>query len=306
MAFGALLLIVGRTPLITILGTFLMGLLGVLISALFSMALAEQHGADRAIALTEAAMMASLVSTLAPIAVGFFAGTIFTWRGALVLMMAAGLVLWLLFGKDQLGKDPSTPTEKSDPSVNLSGVLPFRYWLFWVIALLVQAVEFCIIFWAADFLEKVTGLTKANAALGISAFLGSMLVGRWLVSRLLRRSQEQRLLISSLVIALAGFLLFWLVHNPAGAVIGLLITGLGVAGLFPIVNSLALAAAPNQMVKASGAIILSAGLAIFLLPLILGRLADGFGIWLAYGLEVALLVISLGLGLWAGWRQSDL
>ncbi len=303
MAFGALLLITGRTPVLTILGSFLMGLLGVLISALFSTALAEQHGVHRGVAIAESAVIASIFATLAPVAVAFFAGTPLTWRGALGVMALAVPALWLVYRKDALGSASPASPDQDAPPAHSTGALPLRYWLYWVMTLLVEAVEFCILFWAADYLEKVTGLNKADAALGVSAFLGAMLAGRAVVSRLLRRSQEQGLLILSLLIALAGFLLFWLLPAPAAEVMGLFIAGLGVGGLFPIVNSLALASVPGQMVKGSGNITLAVGLAIFSLPLGLGRLADSFGIWAAYGLEVALLALALGLAIIT--RQKD-
>ena len=71
IALGAVLLMAGRSPVMTVAGAFSMGLLGVMIVALLNYALAEQHGEHRAVALTESTMIASLLSTLAPVAVGF-------------------------------------------------------------------------------------------------------------------------------------------------------------------------------------------------------------------------------------------
>lgn len=294
MALGTLLLVAGRTPAVTIASAFIMGLLGVLISALFSSALAEQHGTFRAVALTESTMIASLFAALAPISVSFFARTPLTWRAALVLMLLAAPVLWLIFRNERVDRIPEQQAAANPDA----GPLPQAYWLYWVLAFLVEAIEFCIIFWASDYLEKVTGLSKANAALGVSAFIGAMLTGRWLVSRLLLRSQEQRLLIISICIATLGFLGFWLAPGGTAAgtvmaLIGLGIAGLGIAGLYPIINSLALSSAPTRMVEASGRISLAVGSAIFLLPLLLARLADWFGIRSAYGLELALLVSAM-------------
>lgn len=311
MALGALLLVAGQTSPVSIAGAFFIGLLGVLISALFSSALAEQHGTFRAVALTESTMLASLFSALAPITVSFFARTPLTWRAALCLMVLAAPVLWLIYGKDRLESRPVEQAAAASPSSSIpaaKGPLPKTYWLYWTLAFLVEAIEFCIIFWAADYLEKVIGFSKANAALGVSAFMGAMLTGRWLVSRLLLRSQEQRILMISLFIAALGFLAFWLA--PAGtalgsvlALLGLGVAGLGVAGLFPIINALALSSAPERMVEASGRISLAVGSSIFLLPLLLARLADWFGIRSAYGLEVALLAAAILLATQAKVRK---
>jgi predicted MFS family arabinose efflux permease len=97
--------------------------------------------------------------------------------------------------------------------------LPLKYWLYWVMVLLVEAIEFCIILWAAAYLETVSGLSKANAAMGMSVFMGAMLVGRVLVSRLLQRSHEQRLLLGSLILTACGFILFWFSPGPFLAIL---------------------------------------------------------------------------------------
>jgi fucose permease len=232
-------------------------------------------------------------------------------------MLFAAPVLWLLFGKDPGASDAGSQKAGGEDAEAMKSSaaaaaaahprapLPLTYWIYWVLILLVEAVEFLILLWGADYLEKVSGLSKANAALGMSAFMGSMLVGRALVSRLLRRSQEQRLVLGSLLLSTAGFLLFWLSPGPLPAIFGLLVAGLGVAGQFPILNSLALSSVPGRMVEGSGRITLAVGLAILLLPLLLGRLADWVGIRPAYGLELVLLVTAIGLMLWLGKRKKQ-
>ncbi len=304
IALGTLLLIAGRSPAVTVAGAFSMGLLGVMIVALLNAALAEQHGEHRAVALAESTMIASLLSTLAPIAVGFFAQTDLTWRGALAIMLPAGPILWLVYRRDSLSAQPKPgETQAANTAREKKPPLPLAYWRFWTLALLVVAVEFCIIFWAADYLETVSGLSKANAATGLSAFMGSMLVGRWLVSRLLMRSKEQQLLMISLAASLGGFLLFWLSPGPAGALIGLVLAGFGVAGQFPIINALALSTVPDRMVEGSARITMSAGAAILFMPLLLARLADWFGLQPAYGLVLVLLIAALGLAAWSRQRR---
>jgi len=309
MAGGGLLLIVGRSPVVTITGAFLLGLLGVLL-ALFNSALAEEHGEFRAVALTESVTMASLFSAIAPMTVSFFARTPLNWRAGVGLALFAAPLLWLIYRKDSIRIGAAAPNPAPEHTHKRSAGLPFLYWLFWTLTFLVEAIEFCIIFWAPDYLEKVLGFSKANAALGVSIFIGAMLVGRLMVSRLLRPSKELYLLKISLWIAAAGFLVFWLV--PGGmplsaflALFGLALAGLGVAGLIPMVSSLALASAPDQMVKASARYSLAIGSSILLMPLFLARLADWFGIRSAYGLELALLIFAIAGAAWAGKRSSE-
>jgi MFS family permease len=103
---------------------------------------------------------------------------------------------------------------------------------------------------------------------------------------------ETRVLWLSLLAASLGFGLFWLVPAPLPALVGLVLAGSGVAGLFPIINAQALAAVPGRMVEASGRISLAVGVAILLLPLLLGRLADWAGIRAGYSVVAALLALA--------------
>jgi hypothetical protein len=68
---------------------------------LLSAALVEQHGSHCALALTESTMMASVLNTIAPLSVGFFASTSLTWRGGLALMLCATPLLLLAFGREK-------------------------------------------------------------------------------------------------------------------------------------------------------------------------------------------------------------
>jgi MFS family permease len=70
MAVSALLLLAGRSVVLTIGASFCMGLVGSLILVLVPSALSDQHGEQRAVALSEANVVASLVATAAPLMVG--------------------------------------------------------------------------------------------------------------------------------------------------------------------------------------------------------------------------------------------
>lgn len=302
MAGGTLLFILGRHPALTVFGAFCMGLLGVLIAALLNASLAEQHGELRAIALAESTSIAAVFSTAAPLAVGALARTPLTFRAAPVLMLLAIPLLWIAFHRNAVGLQPapqvSAAREKKRP-------LPAIYWQYWLLVFLAVAVEFCLLFWASTYLETVTGLSKVDAALGLSVFLAAMVVGRLMVSRLLRRSKEFGILMTSIAAATAGFLLFWLSSGAAAALAGLVLAGLGVAGMFPIINSLLLASVPDRMVEGSGRSTLAVGLAVLLLPMLLAQLADRFDIRSAYTVVLVLLLATAALALTIRARQAQ-
>ncbi|HEX9332614.1 MAG TPA: MFS transporter [Anaerolineales bacterium] len=286
MSLSALLLLAGKIPVITIGACFLMGLIGSLILAIVPAALSEQHGELRAVALSEANMISSVVATAAPLMVGWFAHFIGGWRLALGIVALTPIFLFLGLGKDTSPTATSTNEELTQTNQPLSSL----FWIYWLAIVLGVSVEFCMIFWSADYLEHVLGMVKANAAQAVSLFLAAMILGRMAGSRLVQRFSTHRVVIFSILIATFGFLVFWKTENVFIGLSGLFITGLGVANLYPLLLSLTIGAANGNTIQASARTTLASGTAILTLPLVLGRLADEVGIRSAYGVVILLLV----------------
>jgi fucose permease len=296
ISLSALLLLAGRDPLITIGASFLMGLVGSLIIAIVPAALSDQHGEMKAVALSEANVIASLLATSAPLLVGWFVRSLGEWRWALGLMAFLPILMFLTFGRDT-SPAASSHTEKLVPS---EGSLPPLFWVYWAGIVLGVSAEFCMVFWSADYLEQVLGLTKANAAQAVSLFLAGMIVGRVLGSRLVQRFSTRAVVSVSIVVAGIGFLLFWGTENIPAALGGLFLTGLGIASLYPLILSLAINASNGNTVQAGARATLASGTAILALPLLLGRLADAVGIRSAYAVVLLLLVAVFLITLMAG------
>ena len=287
MSLGALLLIAGRDPYVTIGASFLMGLLGSIILTIVPTVLSDQHEEMRAMALTEANVIASVLSAVAPVLVGWCALSILGWRAALVIGALSALVARFAFGKVNL----STPHVSAAPEQSHRR-LPALYWIYWVALVMAVSIEFCMIFWSADYLEIGLGLPKASAAQAVSLFLVGMIIGRIAISRLLQRFSPSQILTGSLLIAAVGFLIYWTATAPFFGIVGLFITGVGVSSLYPLILSLTIGSAIGSTERASAFSSLASGVAIFCLPLILGRLADAVGIRSAYAIINILLVIA--------------
>jgi fucose permease len=168
------------------------------------------------------------------------------------------------------------------------------YWVYWVALVLGVAVEFCMIFWSANYLEHELGMLKADAAQAVSLFLAAMIIGRLAGSRLVQRISTRKMVTASVLVAGAGFLIYWKAESMLPGVGGLFVTGLGVASLYPLILSLAIGAAGDNTVQAGARATLASGAAILSLPLVLGRLADAVGIRPAYAV-VAFLLLSVFL-----------
>ncbi len=300
MSLSGLILLVGKNPVITIGASFLMGLIGSLILAIVPAALSDQHGELRAIAISEANMISSIVATAAPLMVGWFAHFIGNWRLALAIVAFTPILLFLSLGRGTSPMATSTVEGLNQTSQPLSTV----FWIYWWAIVLAVSVEFCMIFWSADYLEHVLGMVKANAAQAVSLFLAAMIVGRISGSRLVQRFSTRPVVTVSILIASIGFLIFWKTENVLIGLTGLFITGLGVANLYPLILSLTIGAANGNTVQASARATLASGTAILTLPLVLGRLADAVDIRLAYGI-VVLLLISVFLISQIGGRISS-
>lgn len=303
-AFGisvsVLLLLAGRSAMLTIGASFCMGLVGSLILVIVPSVLSDQHGELRAVALSEANVVSSLVSTVAPLMVGWFAPLPGGWRLALGIVAFAPFLMRFVFGRATLPQ--FVARREALPSAR--GPLPVLFWVYWVGLVLAVSVEFCMIFWSADYLENSLGLQRANAAQDTSLFLGAMIVGRLAGSRLVQLFSARRVVIASILVAGIGFLLFWTAGTATLGLVGLFVTGLGVASLYPLFLSLAIGAAGNDTVQASARTTLASGTAILALPLVLGGLADMVGIRSAYGTVGVLLVGIVFIVLVTGDRIS--
>ncbi len=288
MAGGTVALILSGQVALTLVSTFLMGYLGSLSLVMVQTTLSDRHGEQRAIALTESNVAASLSASVAPVLVGFFQTTLIGWRGALALSLIGLALMALRYFRVAI---PEAQPAATRPA-NITRSLPLTFWAYWLVIFLGVSVEWCLIFWSADFLEKVIGLDRVTAATMMGVFLGAMLVGRFIGSGLSRRVSSSRLLMGALGLALVGFPVFWLARLAPLNIAGLFVVGLGVANIFPLTLATALGVTPHQIDQASARISLGGGLAILTLPFVLGWAADLLNIQTALGIVSLLLGVA--------------
>ena len=303
MAIGALCLTFGMTVILTIASVFVMGIFGSLLLIMIQAILADKYQEQRAIALTEANVIASIGAGLAPACIGLFQRVVLGWRGALYSMVAV-FILLAVFGwrisLPQRHYDLTAETLNRERGRHVA--LPPAFWAYWIALVCCVATEWCIVVWSADFLHSSIGLSTSNATLTLTIFFIAEVISRFIGSRLTRIMRGSTLLLITLGITCLGFPLFWLA--PSGPfitlnILGLFIAGLGVANLFPFALSVATSTAPQQADAASARISLGAGIAIFLAPFALGWAADNFGIQHAFIIVLVLLLMAVGASLFA-------
>jgi MFS family permease len=271
---GAALLSLAHTAAASIAGCLLMGAPGGLILVVVPAVLAERHGADRSIAFGEANAASYIASLTAAAAMGIFAATGLDWRNGLAL----GIGLTAVALAPRAGDPIPAPRQHGESG---AGRLPAAYWAYWATLFCVIALEYCTLLWSPEVLERVQGLSRASAAAMAAGFSAAMLTGRLFAAPLLRRVSAQRLFLASLALTLPGIALYVGVRQPVLSVVGLVVLGLGTSLLYPLTLGFAIGVAGRLEEAASARASLASGVAILIMPMALGTLADGLGLRLA-------------------------
>jgi MFS family permease len=294
MSLFALLLTLGRQSVVTIASAFFMAYMGSFLLVMIQATLSDRHGERRAIALTEANILASVTAAIAPLVIGFGQASGLTWRLVLYVSAAVWVIAFILSSRVAL---PPQPVVKTDSHPHKP--LPKSFWAYWLVVFIAVSIEWCMILWSSSFLVEVVGLDKNLAATSVSLFFAANVVGRAAGSYLTRRMETGQLLLIAVVIVMVGFPIFWLPRLPLLNLVGLVLCGLGVANLFPLTLSAATSTAPEQANAASARVSLSSGLAILIAPQILASMADLIGLQYAYGIVILLLAAAIGVTLYA-------
>lgn len=289
LAVGITILGLSRQFELALLAVLGMGIGGSLAQVMIQALLSDQHGEQRAIALTEANVAASLSGTLTPLILSSLQRIGAEWRAISLITI---LVLTLLAVSFRRVSIPNSATAAAQSS-GKAGNLPFAFWLYWIVLFFMVATEMSLAVWSTDFFISVVGLSRADAVLAFGVFPAAMLTGRFAGSRLTRSWSSLPLLYATLGLTLLGLPLFWLARIPALNILGLFITGLGIANQYPLTMSIAVGIARDKTNQASARVTLAVGTALLTAPLALGRLADGLGLQKAFGMVLVLMTFAV-------------
>ncbi|MFI1728034.1 MFS transporter [Streptomyces acidicola] len=168
---------------------------------------------------------------------GLVAGALSPTRHLLGLT-AIGLIVTVLAGRTLLRhRPPMSPENASDKKPaprRLDNGTRGLVITFGLIALCTAYGEGALADWSALHLEQDLDATPGVAAIGYSCFALAMTVGRLNGTKLLERLGQTRTLVSGGTTAAVGMLLGALAPSLWVALLGFVITGLGLANLFPV------------------------------------------------------------------------
>ena len=280
------LLIAAPVQVATLFGALLVGLGSALLIQLVPAILSAAQPNAPAAAIGEANGLASAASVLAPLAVSASLAAGLGWRaGYLAAPLLALAVLTLPAWRMAI---PDAPTMAADGKSGVRSPMVGR----WLDLVLAVSVEFCMVFWAASAFIAWDRATLSQAPALASLFLVGMATARALSARIIGRIPHQpALILACVAAALGGFALFWAAPTLAFAAAGLLVTGLGVALLYPTTVSRVIAAWPQAPDRASARAALGSGLAIGIAPFLLAQVSDRVGLRTAFLIVPALLLV---------------
>jgi MFS transporter, DHA1 family, inner membrane transport protein len=272
LALGAGLLCVSPAAWASVTSCFLIGTFGAMIPAVVPALLADVHSERRAEAYAGLSIVAYVFGFAAPLLTGLFISWGFGWRAAVLVGAAIGIGIALAFRRTAIAEP--APHAVHAASRGLSAA----FWAYWALLVASCALEYCILFFAPAFLQRVIGLSAASAATGAAAFPLGMLLGRITLGYLVRRVPQTWLLTAALAITMAGFVAYWGISQPAVSIAGLFVIGLGIAPLYPLVTNFAVGAAGHAKDIATVRLAVAFGISLLVAPIALGYLSDSVGL----------------------------
>jgi fucose permease len=141
--------------------------------------------------------------------------------------------------------------------------------------------------WLAKYGELHLGLSQELAPICISVFWAGLSVSRILAASLSARVPDGLLLYGSLALSLAGQVFSFTVRQPAAALAGIAVTGIGMGAVWPTLVAMAGRRYRQASGTAIGALVASGGVAVALIQLAVG--------WLSAPQRLGLRATLLGL-----------
>jgi MFS family permease len=141
--------------------------------------------------------------------------------------------------------------------------------------------------WSGVYLRQTLGLSALLGGSGVAVFYGAMAAGRLGAAWVIRRFGNRATLLGAGLLAAGGMILALATRDPLLVVAGFLVVGLALSAVVPIAFSVAGDLAPGRAGAAISAVT-TLGYGGFLLgPVIVGGLAELFGLRIALGTVAA-------------------
>ena len=311
MVITALLLAVAPGLPVILVAVLICATCGAILANMASAVLAERHGPLGATALTEANAVAAWIGLFAPAAIGLVVGLGWGWRPAAVVVAGiAGLMVARAITMSpadfqetspEAGKQDSSPSTQpamdaaaaGQDSATPSGRMGRSFNMALLAVVAAAASEFSLNFWGAVLLVERVGIDLAVATAAMSLLVGGVALGRTLGARVTYFFHPKQILLMGFGITFAAFVLLVWSQALWLSLLALLLTGMGLAMLFPLAQALAISNSQGRTDKATAYVSMSVGLAIGVAPFLLGALVGVFGVVLAFMVVPVAIIVGV-------------
>jgi FHS family glucose/mannose:H+ symporter-like MFS transporter len=245
--------------------------------------IAELNSERRAAALNITNLIWSIGAIICPPFISLLAR-----EGALArpLSIIAGLSAATAMGLARLAApDASNPTEQSGKlkAGFLSSLLQRKLLLISLLIFIYVGTETALGGWLASFVQRLDTSPESPRALISALFWAGLLLGRVVAPLALRRISDARLILLSLIAAVSGMTIILLISDLTFISTGTVLTGLGMAAIFPTTIAIFTQHFGSRASELSGAVFVSASLGASVFPWLVGLISS-----LAGGLRAGL------------------
>lgn len=160
----------------------------------------------------------------------------------------AGLfvVTILILAISIMARFPEVPAEPDGQHAGSAAKSRF-FWLCAIVAMLYSVAEGTFSNWAILYLHDERGIAPATAAFALTAFWGSLTVGRLLASILVMRISATAFLFSLPVLMALSFMMLPGISTSTGAIAGFAFAGLACSAFFPMLVAFAASRFPTEI-----------------------------------------------------------
>lgn len=149
--------------------------------------------------------------------------------------------------------------------------------------------------WSVIYMRDTFSAPDWIDTMTLPAFLATLTLGRLFADRWIERFGPARVVATLLSVALAGVLLVIFSGSPIQAIIGFAMMGLGICAIYPLMVSTAAQTGDREASQNVAAVSLTMSITMLGAPALMGFVADGFGIRMAFGILVPAFILSLVL-----------
>jgi MFS family permease len=166
------------------------------------------------------------------------------------------------------------------------------------------ACELTCIQWAGQLLAELQPDLAAYSGLGAAFYCACSGTMRLNGDQLRAKFGDFPMVAASLIVAISGMILLWLTRDFWISVFAFAVTGFGLAVVFPTLFSLSARLVPEARASALSFVSGIGGLPRMVLPLILGTLAQAYGLRMIYAAAAIVALAALLLSMAAGREMA--